>query len=452
MPAWSDTVSPSSVRLVASLGRFVVIWLAVAMVAAAHRPLGLGATAAATVVALVWLLNLRSAASGVEHALGPVVAAAVGTFTGLVSVATVDVFLPGIDLGRLSLVGMALGVFASTAIWDVTVAAARARRRVLVVESSAFTAITAELSQCREARFDVIGPPPDRTGTPLPLLGAEELAEIMRTRRPDLVVLADDTSCAETLDRLLDIADGRFRVAGFTSFFEYAFGRVPLTRITSMWFMGLLDVRQPPAARWSKRAFDIVVAGALLVLTLPLLAILAALVRLTPGPVIYSQTRVGECGRPFRIYKLRTMTRDAEAPGHAVYAAPGDCRVTAVGRVLRATHLDELPQLLNVLKGDMSMVGPRPERPEFIRMLEASVPFWSRRLLIKPGVTGWAQVRCGYARDAETSAEKLSYDFWYLRHRSLAVDLAVCASTFMLMLRDLAPARLRRRAEVSRSA
>jgi len=176
------------------------------------------------------------------------------------------------------------------------------------------------------------------------------------------------------------------------------------------------------------------------------------LVRMTPGPAIYRQARVGESGRPFTMYKLRTMTRDAERPGQAVYAADIDTRVTRVGRFLRATHLDELPQLWNVVRGEMSMVGPRPERPEFIRMLEAAIPFWCRRLLIKPGITGWAQVRCGYARDTETSAEKLSYDFWYLRHRSLAVDVAVCVSTVLLMLRDLRPARLRRRAQASRSA
>jgi lipopolysaccharide/colanic/teichoic acid biosynthesis glycosyltransferase len=219
-----------------------------------------------------------------------------------------------------------------------------------------------------------------------------------------------------------------------------------------MWFLSLLDVHQPPAARWSKRAFDVIVATLLLLVSAPVMAVLAVLVRLTPGPVIYRQTRVGEGGRPFMIYKLRTMTRDAEAAGEAVFAAAVDARVTRVGRFMRATHLDELPQLWNVLKGDMSMVGPRPERPEFIRMLEASIPFWSRRLLIKPGITGWAQVRCGYARDAESSAEKLSYDFWYLRHRSLAVDIAVCVSTLALVLGDLRPAWLRRRAEASRGA
>jgi hypothetical protein len=119
--------------------------------------------------------------------------------------------------------------------------------------------------------------------------------------------------------------------------------------------------------------------------------------------------------------------------------------VTPVGRFLRSTHLDELPQLWNVLRGDMSIVGPRPERPEFIELLEHEVPFWSRRLLIKPGVTGWAQVCSGYAADCGTAAEKLSYDLWYLRHRSLTVDLAACLRTLPLCLELLDPRKLRRR-------
>ena len=159
------------------------------------------------------------------------------------------------------------------------------------------------------------------------------------------------------------------------------------------------------------------------------LAVIALLVRLSPGPVIYRQTRVGAGGKPFTMLKFRTMRADSE-PDCASYTAVGDARVTRIGRVLRMTHLDELPQLWNVLKGQMSVVGPRPERPEFIPMLEKAIPFFSRRLLIKPGVTGWAQLRSDYSSDAEGAANKLSYDLWYLRHRNLLVDLAICAKTF----------------------
>jgi lipopolysaccharide/colanic/teichoic acid biosynthesis glycosyltransferase len=158
------------------------------------------------------------------------------------------------------------------------------------------------------------------------------------------------------------------------------------------------------------------------------------LVRTTPGPVIFRQTRLGEGGRHFTIFKLRTMRVDAEEDGSPRFAQEHDSRVTWIGRFLRRTHLDELPQLWNVLRGEMSVVGPRPERPEFVDLLERSVPFWTRRLLVKPGITGWAQLRCGYAFDSSSAAEKLSYDLWYLRNRNLVVDLAICAKTVSSLL------------------
>ena len=261
----------------------------------------------------------------------------------------------------------------------------------------------------------------------------------MTVQRPDLIVLADDQTSSAALDRLLDIAHGRFRVAGLTSFYEYALGCVPLQQITPMWFMGLLHVRQRPHARWVKRAFDLVTSAFVLIATAPLLPLVALAVSRTPGPIIYRQVRVGDRGRRFTIYKFRTMVEGAERPGEAVWAQAADPRTTPIGAFLRRTHLDELPQLFNVLKGEMSIVGPRPERPELIAMLEESVPFWSRRLLIKPGLTGWAQVHCGYTADCVGAHEKLAYDFWYLRHRSLAVDLAICVRTLRLLVDILEP-------------
>jgi lipopolysaccharide/colanic/teichoic acid biosynthesis glycosyltransferase len=235
------------------------------------------------------------------------------------------------------------------------------------------------------------------------------------------------------------MTDRRFRVAGLTSFYEHAFGCVPLEQITSMWFMSLLHLRQRPGRRPAKRLFDLAVAATGLVMTLPLLPLIVLLVKRTPGPLIYRQTRVSEGGRRFTMYKFRTMRVTAERPGEPVFAQASDPRASAAGRLLRRTHLDELPQLWNVLKGDMSIVGPRPERPEFVTMLEADIPFWSRRLLSKPGMTGWAQVRYGYATDCASSAEKLSYDFWYMRHGNLAVDIAVCFRTLAQELAILDP-------------
>jgi lipopolysaccharide/colanic/teichoic acid biosynthesis glycosyltransferase len=204
--------------------------------------------------------------------------------------------------------------------------------------------------------------------------------------------------------------------------------------------MSILHLRQPVYARWTKRTFDVLLSTTGLVVMSPVFVAVALAVRATGRPVLYRQTRVGEGGRLFTIYKFRTMVPDAEADG-ACFACEGDTRTTTCGRFLRRTHLDELPQLWNVLKGDMAIVGPRPERPEFVEILEQTVPFWTRRSLVTPGVTGWAQLRYGYAAEPCEMAEKLSYDLWYLRHRSLVVDLAICLETIGVELRALLPGR-----------
>ncbi len=203
--------------------------------------------------------------------------------------------------------------------------------------------------------------------------------------------------------------------------------------MTDAWFMSILHLYQRSYSRRSKRAFDIVVSLLGILLTAPLFPLIALLVHRTKGPIFYRQTRLGEQGRPFTILKFRTMRTDAETNG-AVWAQEFDPRMTNVGRLLRASRLDELPQLINVLRGEMSIVGPRPERPEFLSMLEQSIPFWSRRHLLRPGITGWAQLRAGYTADSRATEEKLSYDLWYLRHQSLVVDALICARTIPSLL------------------
>jgi lipopolysaccharide/colanic/teichoic acid biosynthesis glycosyltransferase len=170
------------------------------------------------------------------------------------------------------------------------------------------------------------------------------------------------------------------------------------------------------------------------VLAAPIFLLVAIAVRLSGRPVLIKQTRLGERGIRFDMYKFRTMIPAGEPVGIARWAAENDPRVTRVGRVLRRTRLDELPQLWNVIRGQMSIVGPRPERPEFIRVLEESIPFWNRRLLVKPGITGWAQIRGGYAADREGMATKLSYDLWYIRNRTLLLDVAICAKTCLTVV------------------
>ena len=312
---------------------------------------------------------------------------------------------------------------------------------MLVIGDSAVEDIVAAAARGPRGYFEVVGAstlPSRELPAPSPA-ALSGLAAVVEAQRPDYIVLADEQSCSDAVERLLDMTDRRFRVAGLTSFFEHAFGCVPLPHVTPMWFLGLLHVRQRMRSRPLKRLFDICVAGFGLICAAPVMLVLAVLVKRTPGPALYRQTRVGEAGRLFTIYKLRSMAVTAEQPGMPVYAQANDPRVTGVGRFMRRTHLDELPQLWNVLRGDMSLVGPRPERPEWVRELEQDVPYWSRRLLVRPGMTGWAQVRCGYASDCASSAEKLSYDFWYMRHSNFAVDLAVCVRTLVLVVEILDP-------------
>lgn len=184
-----------------------------------------------------------------------------------------------------------------------------------------------------------------------------------------------------------------------------------------------------------KRSFDFTVAAIMFILLLPVMALTLLAVKLTSrGPALYSQIRLGKSGRPFPIYKVRTMYQDAERISGATWSKPGDSRITPLGRFLRKSHLDELPQLWNVLKGDMSMVGPRPERPEFVPQLEMAIPYYRARLLVRPGVTGLAQVQLPPDTDLDSVRIKLAYDICYVREVSFVLDLKLCWATAFKMV------------------
>jgi exopolysaccharide biosynthesis polyprenyl glycosylphosphotransferase len=429
-------------RFVAEAGRALLIWLPVFLICANTFSSLVVAGALATLLAVVWLLALRSAFAAVHFAFGVPIRVGVGTVTGLIAVSALTFWLPGPPLPPSRLVAITVSVFGLSAAWEAVCQRVIARkRRVLIVGTgSCATDVVEAVERCDGGMpFSVVGTvADDRAAEPArgtPVLGnVGELSQVVEAVRPDVIVLADVEGYELALNRLLDAPFGGFKVADVAHFFEYAFARVPLHYLAPSWFMSILHLRQRPYSRVAKRTFDLLVAGVGLLLAAPLMAVTALLVRLTPGPVIYRQTRVGQAGQPFTMYKFRTMRVDAEGDGQPIFAAERDPRTTGVGRLLRKTHLDELPQLWDVVKGDMSIVGPRPERPEFVPMLEEAVPFFTRRLLIKPGITGWAQLRSDYAWDCESAAEKLSYDLWYLRHRNVMLDLAICAKTFTSLL------------------
>lgn len=211
---------------------------------------------------------------------------------------------------------------------------------------------------------------------------------------------------------------------------EELLGHVPIANIDAAWFRYIMHPRYRASSPLFKRLLDLTGAMIGAILALPILALSALAIKLQDGgPLLYRQRRVGERGREFEMLKLRTMRTDAESDGHARWSSEDDARVTAVGRLLRRTHIDELPQLWNVLRGEMALVGPRPERPEIVCRLERQFPHYERRHLVKPGITGWAQIRCGYAGSDVGTAWKLSHDLYYLKHRSLVTDLMLLVET-----------------------
>jgi lipopolysaccharide/colanic/teichoic acid biosynthesis glycosyltransferase len=248
-----------------------------------------------------------------------------------------------------------------------------------------------------------------------------------------LLILSSSVPRLLVFDRLVSCClDLPVKLVELTSFYEAVFGYVPISEMNVVWFQYLVDPYSRLPHRFVKRAIDLVGAALLAVPALPLCGVLMLVVRRDGGPGIFRQERIGEGGRTFTLYKLRTMRPSSGSD--AQWAAIDDPRVTPSGRLLRCTHLDELPQLLNVLRGEMSLVGPRPEQPPVVERLERDLPFYQRRHLIRPGITGWAQIRCGYARSDLGSMWKHCHDLYYLKHRSIRIDLWILLVSVRLAL------------------
>jgi sugar transferase (PEP-CTERM system associated) len=234
---------------------------------------------------------------------------------------------------------------------------------------------------------------------------------------------------------LLDCKLRGVPVLSEAGFCEQHLGRVDLDSLTVPTLLfadGFANARLSNAA---KRVLDTAVALLLLLLTLPLMIITAVLVRLdSPGPVLYRQTRVGLHGETFTLLKFRSMAIDAEAGGAPRWATQQDPRITRVGNIIRPMRIDELPQLINVLRGEMSLIGPRPERPQFVDELARIIPFYRERAYVKPGITGWAQVNFPYGASVEDAVQKLSYDLYYVKNRSLLLDLLILLATIRVIL------------------
>lgn len=272
-------------------------------------------------------------------------------------------------------------------------------------------------------------------GDEVPVIGrVGKLAAVVAEHDLDLLLMSSKAPRMEVFEEVARTClHLSVRMSELSSFYERVFCHVASAEINAAWFQYILHPTYHAGASRSERVLDLAVASIVAIFMLPLLAVFALLVRRDGGPALFRQTRIGEGGRPFTMYKLRTMR---VGNTDTSWATEIDDRVTPVGAFLRRSHLDELPQLLNVLRGDMSIVGPRPEQPQLVDELELLMPFYQRRHLVKPGVTGWAQVRCGYAGSHAGTAWKLCHDLYYLKHRSTWLNMIIIVETVRTVFVD----------------
>ncbi len=265
-----------------------------------------------------------------------------------------------------------------------------------------------------------------------------DLVDVVNKLKVDEIIVAmrDQRGGVLPLRALLECRLRGIRVTDLARFFERVHGQIPIEAVKASWLIYGNGFRQDLLRTVIKRTFDIVASLVLLFTMLPLMLIVAILLGMESGaPIIYRQERVGLGGRSFQLLKFRSMRPDAEADGKPKWATVGDPRITKLGAMLRRTRADELPQLLNVLRGEMSLVGPRPERPVFVEMLTQQIPFYAVRHSVKPGLTGWAQVRYSYGASVEQSMKKLEYDLYYVKNHSLFLDCHILLATVRVVMR-----------------
>lgn len=271
---------------------------------------------------------------------------------------------------------------------------------------------------------------------PMPVSGTvEELEKWGASRCSGIIVAIPPPLPDDLVQRLMQLRLSGLPVYDLADFYEHHWFKVPILHLHNGWFVFShgFDLLHSPFGYRAKRALDAVISIGLLILLAPIWLLVAALIRLDgDGPVIYMQKRIGEGGKIFTIYKFRSMHANMCGMGSA-WTRQNDERITRVGRFIRKTRIDELPQLVNVLKGDMSFVGPRPEQQELNEMLERRIPYYELRQLVRPGITGWAQVMYPYAASVEDTREKLQYDLYYIKNYSLMLDIFIIFKTLRVV-------------------
>ena len=352
---------------------------------------------------------------------------------------------PGNDLPRVSVAVFLIVVAILTLVWRtvyirVFTAPLFMRRVLLVGGGKAGATMLKVVNELLPPPFYVIGivdDDPEKVGNEIegcPVLGtSEELIRILEEHNAsDIIVAISGEMQSRMFQALLDSQESGIEIVRMPKVYEELLGRVPIRLLEADWILRSFVDETSVSGFYElwKRLFDIVVGLIGVLLFLLMLPIISLAIYLDDGrPIFYSQTRSGRGGQPYNLIKLRTMSRDAEADGVPKWAKEDDERATRTGRLLRKTHLDEFPQFLNVVRGEMSLVGPRAERPELMDLFQKHVPFYRARLLVKPGITGWAQINFGYASNVDETTIKLEYDLYYIKHRNLIIDLIILLRT-----------------------
>lgn len=381
---------------------------------------------------------------------------------GAIAFGATSYYLPWVDAGPLRVGIAALAMLAAGATWGALtrhLLGGHAVHRVLLVgDGERVGKFLAEFERDPHPEYEVVGLLTD-TGRGLPedvagdttldeiiamfdetteagidarVLGTlDDLETVLASEAIDTVVVSVRRNRLELFSRLSGWK-GNVSVQELPAFSEHVFGRVPVDVINAAWFMHLIHPFYRPYSRVVKRAGDLVAAMFIGLVALPLLPITALWIRLvSPGaPVIFRQERVGDGGREFTLVKFRTM----HPGGDGSWTLDNDTRIFRGGVFLRKTRIDELPNLWNILRGHMSFVGPRPEQPRYVAELEQAVPYYQRRHMVKPGLTGWAQVRLGYTDSVDGAANKLGYELYYLKHQSLFLDFVIFVETIRVVL------------------
>ena len=310
--------------------------------------------------------------------------------------------------------------------------ASRLQQRIASDQSLGFEIVAVfDPEHDREGQIDGEGIWPFRDVTQRPSAFQPFLEEIAAD---EVVVAIKDTS-EIPVEALIDCKSKGIRVSGYLSFVERELGRIDLDELDPNWLILSGGFVESSLAAYVQRSFDILVSILILVVTAPVLLITALMIRLdSPGSVFYRQERTGRLGESFTLFKFRSMREDAESEKGPQWAGANDDRITDVGRFIRKTRIDELPQLLNVLYGQMSIIGPRPERPFFVSQLEQQIPHYAQRHRVRPGITGWAQINYPYGASVADAREKLAYDLYYVKNRSLFLDIVILLQTVRVVL------------------